>query len=44
MTIREVYICAGMAALEMKLGRKRHAFATTCVGMGQGISIGREAV
>jgi acetyl-CoA acyltransferase len=34
----------GTAALELKLGGKKRALATMCVGVGQGISIALEAV
>ncbi|WP_201864867.1 3-oxoadipyl-CoA thiolase [Microvirga soli] len=34
----------GTAALELKLRGKKHALATMCVGVGQGISIALEAV
>ncbi|KLK91107.1 beta-ketoadipyl CoA thiolase [Microvirga vignae] len=35
---------AGTAALELKLRAKRHALATMCVGVGQGIAIALEVV
>ncbi|AWM87555.1 3-oxoadipyl-CoA thiolase [Microvirga sp. 17 mud 1-3] len=35
---------AGTAALQLKLGGKKRALATMCIGVGQGISIALEAV